>query len=288
MRAALGLHQTQQRLRIQQRRSTMTTTTANPVAPRPTTTTTTAPAAATAKTAAEPRRPRVSDAVDFSRVAALLLDIDGTLTDSDPLHLKAFQEALIARNFNGGQPIDEQFYRERISGRHNPEIARDLLPHLPESEQVEFYEWKEARFREMAAGGALEPMKGLMAFLQHATDKGLRMAAVTNAPAANTELMLKGIGLDTRFEHVVLGERCVRAKPHPDPYLEGARLLSVDARDCLVVEDSPSGVKAGVAAGAIVVGITTSQPAEVLLEAGACCVIEDFEELLEAAVKAAK
>jgi HAD superfamily hydrolase (TIGR01509 family) len=225
----------------------------------------------------------VADAVDFARLTALLLDIDGTLTDSDPLHLKAFQEALVARNFNGGAPIDEIFYRTRISGRHNPEIARDLLPHFPEAEQVEFYEWKEARFRELAAGGALEPMRGLFAFLDWARDRGLRHAAVTNAPAANTDLMLAGIAVRDRFEHVVLGERCTRAKPHPDPYLEAARLLSVDPRTSLVVEDSPSGVKAGVAAGAVVVGITTSQPAEVLLEAGACCVIEDFEQLLAAA-----
>lgn len=255
----------------------MTTTTATPAAA--------AAARAQSAAATAKQQPAVANAVDFSRVAALLLDIDGTLTDSDPLHLKAFQEALVARGFNGGQPIDEAFYRERISGRHNPEIARDLLPHLPEAEQVAFYEWKEARFREMAAGGALVPMRGLSDFLAWAEGRGLRLAAVTNAPAANTELMLQGIGMAMRFEHVVLGERCARAKPHPDPYLEGARLLGVGSAldTCLVVEDSPSGVQAGVAAGAVVVGITTSQPAHVLLSAGACCVIESFEELVEAA-----
>jgi HAD superfamily hydrolase (TIGR01509 family) len=242
-----------------------------------TTTTTTAAAAADAATS-----PAVADAVDFARLAALLLDIDGTLTDSDPLHLRAFQEALVARGFNGGEPIDDEFYRQRISGRHNPEIARDLLPDAAEDEHVRFYEGKEARFRELAAGGALVPIAGLLRFLAWAEARGLRRAAVTNAPGANADLMLRGIGLHETFEHVVLGERCARAKPHPDPYLEGARLLGVDARDCLVVEDSPSGVEAGVSAGAIVVGITTSQPAGVLLAAGACCVIESFEELLEA------
>jgi len=234
---------------------------------------------------AKPKQPSVSEAVDFSRVAALLLDIDGTLTDSDPLHLKAFQEALVAQGFNGGAPIDAPFYRRRISGRHNPDIALDLLPHLSEAERVAFYEDKEARFREMArGGGALEPMRGLLEFLAWAEGRGLGLAAVTNAPALNTELMLAGIGVRGRFAHVVLGERCARAKPHPDPYLEGARLLGLaDLSRALVVEDSPSGVNSGVAAGAVVVGIATSQTREVLLEAGACCVVESFEELLEAA-----
>jgi HAD superfamily hydrolase (TIGR01509 family) len=243
-------------------------------------------AASTAKaaaTSAPAPRPSVRDAVEFASLTALLLDIDGTLTDSDPLHLQAFQEALIARGFNGGEPIDAAFYRERISGRHNPEIAMDLLPHLPQAEQVDFYEWKEARFRELAAGGALVPMPGLFAFLDWARARGLRHAAVTNAPAANTDLMLAGIAVRDRFEHVVLGERCARAKPHPDPYLEAARLLGVAPKASLVVEDSPSGVKAAKDANCIVVGITTSQPAEVLLQAGACCVVEDFEELLKAA-----
>lgn len=246
------------------------------------TTTTTTTAAAPSAAAAATSLPTVSDAVDFARLTALLLDIDGTLTDSDPLHLRAFQEALVALGFNGGVPIDEEFYRQRISGRHNPEIARDLLPDARDEEHVAFYEGKEARFRELAAGGALVPIAGLRAFLAWAQARRLRLAAVTNAPGANADLMLKGIGLHETFEHVVLGERCARAKPYPDPYLEGARLLGVDARDCLVVEDSPSGVEAGVAAGAVVVGITTSQPAEVLLSAGACCVIESFEELLAA------
>lgn len=54
------------------------------------------------------------------------------------------------------------------------------------------------------------------------------------------------------LQGVVLGEDCAQAKPHPDPYLEGLRLLGLqpeDASGCLVVEDSPSGIRAGVAAG---------------------------------------
>jgi len=52
--------------------------------------------------------------------------------------------------FDGGKPIDESFFRSRISGRHNPEIAADLFPHWSEQQHVAFYTDKEQRFRDLA------------------------------------------------------------------------------------------------------------------------------------------
>ena len=92
--------------------------------------------------------------------------------------------------------------------------------------------------------------------------------AVTNAPRPNAELMLTSLGLDGYFEHVVIGTECIRAKPHPDPYLEGMRLVGAcDASRCVAFEDSPAGATAAVAAGIPTVGVTTSQPVE---RAGEC------------------
>jgi hypothetical protein len=61
-----------------------------------------------------------------------------------------FQELLVEVGFQNGQPIDEEFYRQRISGRHNPEIAADLFPDWPEEQRTAFYNEKEQRFRDMA------------------------------------------------------------------------------------------------------------------------------------------
>ncbi len=63
-----------------------------------------------------------------------------------------FQQILQEYDFQGGAPIDKEFFRLHISGRHNPEIARDLWPGWAEPERVAFYEDKEARFRNMAGG----------------------------------------------------------------------------------------------------------------------------------------
>ena len=66
---------------------------------------------------------------------------------------------------------------------------------------------------------------------------------MTNAPKLNTVLMLGALSLDKYFEAVVLGEECTRAKPYPDPYLEGLRLLGLKPEETLVVEDSPAGIR---------------------------------------------
>lgn len=215
----------------------------------------------------------------LGELKGVLFDIDGTLTNSDPLHFLAFQEILVEEGFNAGAPIDEQFFRERISGRHNPQIALDLFPSWTIEQHQRFSEDKEQRFRTLA-GKVLKPVDGLQEFLSFLEDKGLHKAAVTNAPRANTELMLDALGLDRTFEAVVLGEDCTRAKPFPDPYLRALQLTGMSPQHALVVEDSPTGVAAGAAAGVAVVGIRTSQADSVLLAAGASAVVSDYHELL--------
>ena len=74
--------------------------------------------------------------------------------------------------------------------------------------------------------------------------RGLKKAAVTNAPKENARVMLAALGMDKWFDAVVLGEDCERPKPHPDPYLEGLRVLGIEKDEALICEDSPSGTHA--------------------------------------------
>ncbi|KAG2494256.1 hypothetical protein HYH03_007611 [Edaphochlamys debaryana] len=244
------------------------------------------PAAAAASPAAGASTSAPSTAVaacpvDFGSIRGVLFDVDGTLVESDPLHFKAFQEILQEVGYNGGQPIDEAFFRKHISGRHNPEIAADLFPEWPEERRTAFYMDKEERYRRLARAG-LEPLEGLREFVAWVERKGLRRAAVTNAPRANAEMMLAALGLETFFEHLVLGEECTRAKPHPDPYTTAMDLLGLQPGETIVFEDSPSGIAAGVAAGAPVVALTTGQDPACLRKAGAVWIVKDFRCVMEA------
>ena len=115
---------------------------------------------------------------------AVLYDIDGTLTHSDDLHFEVFRALLLERRFRGGTPIDQAFFRQHISGRHNPLIFADLFPELPEETREALIEEKEARFRELAQS-ALHPVPGLLAMVDTLKRRGIAACAVTNAPRAN-------------------------------------------------------------------------------------------------------
>jgi beta-phosphoglucomutase-like phosphatase (HAD superfamily) len=79
-----------------------------------------------------------------------------------------------------GVRVDEEFYRESISGRNTSEIVRDLLPELSDVENRSVGDAKEARFRERAT--ELEPLPGLIDFVEHGRERGMSIALVTNAP----------------------------------------------------------------------------------------------------------
>ncbi|KAI5647568.1 hypothetical protein M9H77_33573 [Catharanthus roseus] len=208
---------------------------------------------------------------------AILFDIDGTLCDSDPIHYYAFREMLQEVGFNGGEPITEEFFIKNISGMHNDELCHVLFPDWDFNKAMKFMEDKEEMFRRLASV-QLEPMRGLEKLCKWIEERGLKRAAVTNAPGPNAELIISMLGLSSFFELLIIGSECERAKPFPDPYLKALQELGVSPEHAFVFEDSKSGTKAGVAAGMPVLGLATRNPEELLREAGATFVIKDFED----------
>ncbi|XWS62088.1 hypothetical protein CRYUN_Cryun07bG0181200 [Craigia yunnanensis] len=203
---------------------------------------------------------------DLAPLEAVLFDVDGTLCDSDPLHHYAFREMLQEVGFNNGVPIDEEFFAKNISGKHNDDIAVILFPEdIPRG--IKFLEDKEAMFRRLASEN-LPPTKGLYKLTKWIEDLGLKRAAVSNAPRPNAELMISKLGLKDFFDAVIIGSDCERAKPYPDPYLKALEVL----------KDSVSGIRAGVAAGMPVVGLTTRNPENLLMEADPTILIKDYED----------
>ena len=217
-----------------------------------------------------------------SVVSAVLFDIDGTLVNSDPIHFQVFQEILLKEEgFNNNVPIDEAFFRQWISGRSNSLITADFFPEWSIERREVWSKRKEFRFREVAQLSMKErQMPGLDRIREWIDLNGLGKAAVTNAPRENAEAMLSAIGYDEWFgkECLVIGDECERPKPDPCPYLTACKRLEVKPDDCIVFEDSPSGARAGVAAGAFVVGILSGQKEATLKEAGCSMIINDFQD----------
>lgn len=205
--------------------------------------------------------------------AALLFDIDGTLADTDPLHLEAFN-----RTFEPyGHHFDKARFALELQGMANEAIARRFVPHLSSDEQMAVMLGKEAMFRELART-QIHAVPGLFELLDRADEACLPMAAVTNAPRANADLILNGLGIAHRFRALVIGEELARGKPHPLPYLEGLRLLGANAADSVAFEDSRTGIASATGAGLATIGIRTSLNDEQMIAAGATMSADGYDD----------
>jgi HAD superfamily hydrolase (TIGR01509 family) len=204
---------------------------------------------------------------------ALLFDIDGTLAETDTLHYEIWEKVLQEHELT----IDNAFYKEKISGRLNPDIVQDLLPHLPPEQQEAFIEHKEATFREQAS---LRPLDGLLDLLEWAKQQNLPCAVVSNAPKENAKFMLEALAVEAAFPTVILGGDLPIGKPDPLPYQEALRQLNLEATEAIAFEDSPSGIQSAVGAGIAVVGIASTHNPEDLKQLGAAIVVRDFADPL--------
>ncbi len=203
---------------------------------------------------------------------ALLFDLDGTLAETDSLHLPTWVDTLEPY----GVEVDEELYRDSISGRSTGEILRELLPGLTDEQGKSIGDAKEASFRERAS--ELEPLDGLVSFIERGMERRMQIALVTNAPEENVEAILLALKLQEFFDVIVLADEVEAVKPDPAPYRAALQKMGVPAEEALAFEDSVSGISSSVAAGIPTVGIASSQDPERLLEAGAFMTAEDFTD----------
>ncbi|HEX8822543.1 MAG TPA: HAD family phosphatase [Archangium sp.] len=215
-------------------------------------------------------------------LAAAIFDLDGTLVDNMRFHVQAW--VALSRGL-GIEAPPERFERE-FNGRRNEEILPALLGRpVPPEELALLAERKESHYRELYAPH-LTPLRGARELLSRLSGAGVRLAVASAAPRANRAFVLDGLALRPLFSHVVGAEDVTRGKPAPDLFLAAARALAVEPTSCVVFEDAVNGVLAARAAGMLAVGVTTLTPAEVLREAGAHWVIDDFATLPEALERA--
>ncbi len=183
---------------------------------------------------------------------AFIFDVDGVIVDSTSLHTEVWERYLLPFG------IDSSGIQERMHGKRNDEIVRDLFgTGLSESEVLAHGAAKEALYREMIQPQMENKLvPGIREFLQRYA--GVPTGIGSNAEPANVQCVLEHAGLKSFFEAVVDGDQVERPKPFPDIYLRAAELLGIAPADCVVFEDSLTGVSAALDAGTQVVGLLTT------------------------------
>ncbi|GAA2319591.1 HAD family phosphatase [Nonomuraea roseoviolacea subsp. roseoviolacea] len=211
---------------------------------------------------------------------AVLFDMDGTLVDTEGLWWEATAEvaASLGRALGSadvpyvlGRTVeDTAAYLVPAAGDAAPgtAAARDAAPG-PATADRETVDAVAGRLTEAFADRIRQGVcvvRGATELLRALTAQAVPTALVSASPRSIVELVLPS--LDHRFAVVVAAEDSPRGKPHPDPYLEAARLLEADPRRCVAVEDSPTGIAAATAAGCHVLVVRGEVPSWSALRRG--------------------
>jgi len=179
---------------------------------------------------------------------ALIFDLDGTLSDSLPVHLATWN--IIGNKY--GFTFDPNILHE-MTGRPTIEFAVRVVEQYGLSEKPEtLVKMKQESFWEMAH--LLKPIDELVSIVKTYHGK-IPMSIGTGASRKSAEVQLKELNLTKYFDAVISADDVTKHKPEPETFLECARLMGVEPQFCQVFEDGVLGIEAAKKGGMMVTDV---------------------------------
>lgn len=215
------------------------------------------------------------------RFQAALVDMDGVLYNSMKYHTLAWQRMIQELGF--GCTRDEFYLYEGMTGHATIDMLfrKHLGREATKQEADMLYHRKSEYFKEY---GEIETIDGTNLILNAMREIGLKHVLVTGSAQGS---LLKRIDID--YPNIfapgmrITALDVIHGKPHPEPYLSGARKAGVDPARAIVIENAPLGVQAGKAAGCFTVAVTTGPvPEQTMYQAGADRVFASMHEFAKA------
>lgn len=189
--------------------------------------------------------------IDFKNIDTVIFDMDGVLIDSEPLwkaaEIKVFETIGIDFIKVGGEKtvglrIDEviDYWYEKYpwENKTKAQVVDEIMLEMVNGIQ---------------ANG--EPMKGVFEILEFFKSKGMKIGLASSSYQVLIDTSLEKLGIAHYFDVTLSAQNCAYGKPHPEVYIETAKLLKSEPQNCLVIEDSLNGVIAGKAAKMNVVAV---------------------------------
>ena len=210
-----------------------------------------------------------------TRPQAVIFDCDGVLVDSEPITNAVQRDMLNEQGLDFNLARTMTTFVGRSVKDSIPEIEGWIGRTLPPDWHPEF-----VRRRDEALAREVGPVDGIDAVIRQLIRNDMPFAVASGADRPKMRLTLGRSGLLEHFAQRMFGSDMVaRTKPAPDVYLLAMRTLGLDPARVVVVEDTPTGTRAGVAAGATVYGLAGHMPAEQLRAAGAALTFTAMREL---------
>lgn len=197
--------------------------------------------------------------------SALLFDMDGVLINSTPAAARVWRNWAIEHHFNPEEVVT------RSHGRPSIVTVREYMPDADHEAENRIVERRE--MEELEGVVAIPGARELLAQLPED-----RWTIVTSATRPLAEVRLRAAGLPIP-DRIVTANDIQQGKPHPEPYLKAAAALGFPAKDCVVVEDVPAGIQAGLSAGARVIALMTTYGGDMLKKASPAWILKDCRDI---------
>ena len=189
------------------------------------------------------------------KTQAVILDLDGLMIDSEPVHQRAF-ESLLARH-GVDHKFSEEEYGRYFVGIPVVENAEWLVEHFGlKGCAADIIAEREKIYEALIEDPAnLILMPGLFELLDDLRARGLPLGVASGSPRNQVDMILRGLKIATRFRTVVAGTDVPHTKPAPDVYLRAAEELGVARAHCVAIEDSATGIASAKAAGLYTIAV---------------------------------
>ena len=208
----------------------------------------------------------------LTMLKAIILDFDGVIVDSEPLHYQAFLR--VARRL--GIEFDYAHYLDRYVGFDDRDGFRAILadvpgskPHNPDDrDPIALLCQEKAHAFETVVAEGFETIPGILGFIEQARQQ-MPIAIASGATKRDIDLILGKLNLKPHFHPIITADDVTRSKPDPRTYtlaVDGLADqhpdLAIKSSDCLAIEDTPAGIESARKAGVKTLGLTTTHGAD--------------------------
>lgn len=196
--------------------------------------------------------------IKLDGIEGIIFDMDGVIVDNYLFHIDAWGEFCKRHGLN----FESEDFTKKYFGKNNADILKALFGRvLADAEVHQLGEEKEAIYRELYQPH-IKPLDGLVNFMKELKILGKKIAIASSAPQSNIDFVVNNTGIKVYIDVTVNGNMVKLGKPNPDIFLKASELLGIQPANCLVFEDSFSGIQAAINAGMQVVAVATTHKKE--------------------------